>query len=410
MLLGSDDSAGGGPADPDAVWQYAERYLGGGTRDYSPFAADLEISPQFHPADGEPRFAVPTFWIDIEAGGWFTNTIASPLPALYRDGAQMLLPVHPEALAAPDLYRRDLLRRPGPPLQVVPSANARTVFVERYDGQPVPPHFVKLHYPRRLSRFTRRLRRPMIELQLWVADELAAAAVPFLPEVAGGVVGDDPARAWGFVLRDAAVRAGDSPPYTVPGFALYGQDLRAPGDPTLLEQLVRRSGEDPETWVTRRLLEPLISMWCEVLLRTGCALEPHGQNALFQFSADGRHTQVAYRDCAVYVDASIRRRNGLSRPLPPRNVISQDVRKPRAQVLSLVYDSFLGSHTLAYLARLLQDRFGVDPAALHRYARKVFAAAGAEPLLPRTVYYYDHQLHPDGEWHLVDTGRSPQWR
>ena len=155
--------------DPATTWRYAERYLGGGTRTYSPYAADLEISPEYHPQHGAGRFTVPTFW--VPADGWCANSIDSPLCALYRDGDAMLLPVHPETLRFPGLYRRADLDTAGPPLEVTSSGNARTVFVERVDGQAVPPHFVKLHYPRRLSRFTRRLRRPVIELQLWVADD-----------------------------------------------------------------------------------------------------------------------------------------------------------------------------------------------------------------------------------------------
>jgi hypothetical protein len=402
-----------GSHDPAATWRYAERYLGGGTRTYSPFSADLEISPEFHPVHGAPRFTVPTFWVEAGADGWLTNRIASPLPAIYRDGDAMLLPVHPETLTVPDLYRGEQLRRsrPGPPLEVAPSANARTVFAERLGGVAVAPHFLKLHYPKRLSRFTRRLRRPVIALQLWVADELFHIGAPFLPEVAGGAIGDDPAQAWGYLLREPAVRDGGSPPFIVPLFALYGRDLRAPADPTLLEQLVVHSGEEPEVWVTRRVIEPIVTLWCEVLLRTGCAIEPHGQNTLFRFSPDGRDTRIAYRDCAVYVDPAIRAECGLAGSLPPRNVISRDVDQPRAQVLSLVYDSFLGSHALAFVARLLEHRFGVHPGTLHRSARKAFAAAaGARELMPETVYYYDDQLHEDGQWRLVDTGAAPTWR
>jgi siderophore synthetase component len=196
----------------------------------------------------------------------------------------------------------------------------------------------------------------------------------------------------------------------VPLFALYGRDVRAPGDPTLLEQLVERSGEDPEHWVARRLIEPLVSLWCDVLLRTGCAVELHGQNALLRFSLDPPDTRVAMRDCAIYVDPALRGELGLA-GLPPRNVISRDVDKPREQVFSMVYDAFLGSHTLSYLARLLGDRFGVDPAGLQRHARKVLAGwPGVAGLLPPTVYYYADRLPDDGRWELVDTGQPPLWR
>ncbi len=408
-----------GNRGPGATWRYAERYLGAGTRTYSRFAADLEISPTYHPQHGAPSFAVPTFWLEPHHGAWLCNGLASPLPALYRDGALLLLPVHPEVLDTPDLPGREVLRhvRRGPPLQVEPSANARTVFVRGMDGREVVPHFVKLHYPKRLSRFTRRLRRPIIELQLWVAAELARVGAPLLPEVAGAVLGHDPVQAWGFLARDARAldshdgADSDELTYTVPLFALYGRDVHAPDDPTLLEQLIVRSGQDAGTWASRHLVEPMIRLWCDVLLRTGCAIELHGQNTLLRFAADGRRSRLAYRDCAVYVDPALRAEQGLTGPLPPRNVISRDIRKPRAQVFSLVYDSFMGSHTLDYVARLVQDRFGVDPAVLHRHATDVFAdAAGRDDLLPSTVAYYDNQLHDDGGWEVVDTGIAPRWR
>src|SRR5690606_4988772 len=62
-----------GTYDPPTTWQYAERYLGGGTRTYSPYAADLEISPEYHPQRGAARFVVPTF--RVAADGWFVNSI-----------------------------------------------------------------------------------------------------------------------------------------------------------------------------------------------------------------------------------------------------------------------------------------------------------------------------------------------
>jgi hypothetical protein len=80
-------------------------------------------------------------------------------------------------------------------------------------------------------------------------------------------------------------------------------------------------------------------------------------------------------------------------------------------VFSLVYDSFMGHHTLDFLARLARDRFGVPPAALHRVAKAAFAAQPVPPgLLPDTVHYYDDELHADGRWELVDTGLRPRWR
>lgn len=397
--------------DPIVFWQYAERYLGAGTRTYSSYAGDLEISPAYHPQLGAESFTVPSVRVPSGLGSYLRSAIPSPLHELYAGAGEFVLPVHPNALDFPGLVGRDLLAAcaPGPEFEVVPSANARTVFVSTMDGVPVPPHFVKLHYPRRLSRFTRRLRRPVIGLQMWVAEELARVGAPVVPEVGGGFVGetDD---AWGFLVR-AAAPLDTAPPFVVPLFALYGGDFRAPEDPTLLEQLVAASGAPAARFIAERIVEPMVRLWVRVALGTGCSLETHGQNTLFAFSADGRDTRVLYRDCAVYVDAGIRQRLGLRRPLPPTNVIGRDVLKPTKAVFSLGFDSFMGHHALSYVAALAERRLGVDPALLRGAGRRAFAEeCRSEDLLPATVFYYENALYADGGWELVDTGEWPLWR
>lgn len=398
--------------DPLAVWRYAERYLGVGTRSYSTFSADLEISEDYHPQRGRDTFPVDTFVVPDDLGAYLRNGLGSRLHELYRRDGAFLLPVHPDTLALAGLPDRDRLLgcRPGPRLTVTPTANARTVLVTAAGDRPVPPHFVKLHYPRRLSRFTRRLRRPIIELQLWVAAELARIRAPFLPEVGGGVFGHDPHEAWGFLLREARPAA-PAPEYLIPLFALYGGDYRRPDDPTLVEQLVERSGSSAEQFLVERVIRPMVALWVSVAGESGCVPEMHGQNALFAFSADGDRTGIVYRDCGIYVDPGVRRDRFLPPDLPPVNVISRDIRFPREQVFSLAYDSFMGHHTLAYLAAVAARRFGVPADSLRAAARAEFARRPAgHGLLPATVFYYDDELHPDGQWRLVDTGEPPRWR
>nr|BFE58713.1 hypothetical protein GCM10020063_032390 [Dactylosporangium thailandense] len=394
--------------DPIALWQYAERYLGVGTRTYSPYAADLDIADAYHPQHGTATFDLPTFRVPPPLGAYRPAATDSPLPALYFDGDTLLLPVHPNTLDSPDLAGRAALAalEPGPPLTAVPSANARTVFVTAHDGRPVTPHFVKLHYPRRLSRFTRRLRRPVIELQLWVSDELRRAGTPVLPEIGGGWfdpgLGDE---AWGFLVRTALLEG--APTFTVPLFALYGADLHAPADPTLLEQLVEAFAEPPEQFVAQRIVAPMVRMWSQTARRTGCPLETHGQNTLFAFDLRQRRTAILYRDCAIYVDSALRAEAGLPPGLPPANVIPRDVPLAADEVFSLTYDSFMGHHALSYVAALAQSRWSVPPSALHTAARAAFTAPD---LLPETVFYYDNVLYDNGDWKLVDTGERPDWR
>ncbi|MEV0291975.1 hypothetical protein [Nocardia sp. NPDC050710] len=392
-------------------WLSAERFLGAGTRTYSKYADITDISSAFHPQHGNTSFRVPSFRVPAALGRLRTNGIASELPGYYHDGERLLLPVHPDALACADLVGREELLEcePGPDFEVIPLANARTVFVVAIDGVDIRPHQLKLHYPRRISRFTRRLREPMIELELWVADELAALGTPFLAEVCGGIFGSG-GDAWGFIVREAPPLAAGR--YTVPLFALYGGDIRAPQDPTLLEQLVEVGSETAETFIAERIVAPMIRLWVRAAVSAGCLLEPHGQNTLVSFTADARDIEVRYRDCGVYIDPVIRRRLGLNRPLPPMNVIGSDLRAPAAGIRSLTYDSFMGHHALDYLAELARKRFGADPDVLHEAARIVYASAVEgfpEPLLPDTVYYYDDAAPPE-RWRLKDTGIRPHWR
>src|SRR5262249_30578718 len=157
-----------------------------------------------------------------------------------------VLPVHPETHSrfTPETIALLSNFAPGPRVTVAPSANARTVFVHAIDGNAVEPHFLKLHFPSRLSRFTRELLAPKIRLELWVAEDLVRVGCPVFPEVAGGHLGEAETRSgWGFIIRDAVPVGCDAPRHVVPLFALYGTDAQAPQDPTLLEQLVDRSGE-----------------------------------------------------------------------------------------------------------------------------------------------------------------------
>src|SRR5436190_20694994 len=97
--------------DPIALWQYAERYLGVGTRTYSPYAADLDIADAYHPQRGTPSFGLPTYRIPFDLGAYRRSGVASRTHDLYADGDGFLLPVHPNALDCPDLIGRDELSR-----------------------------------------------------------------------------------------------------------------------------------------------------------------------------------------------------------------------------------------------------------------------------------------------------------
>jgi hypothetical protein len=395
---------------------YAERYLGGGTRTYSSFSDFIDVSPACHPQSGSDTFPLQTFWIEGDSGLWLKSRLTFDHIHHYYDGRRFLLPVHPDALSCDALLYRNILQAaaPGPLMRVSPAANVRTVFVHSMGDRPVAPHWLKLHYPRRLSRFTRRLRQRIIELELWVSDELHRVSVPTLAEVAGGVIGADPAERWGFLLREATPRHEALPPGSefFPCFALYGTDHFEPARPPLLAQLIERSGEPAEAFLIKRILEPLITMWIKALRSAGLILETHGQNTLFAYHQPSGRSAVIYRDCALYVVPELRRREGLPLDYPAKNILGLDVEHPAPQMLSLVYDRFMGNHFLAYVARIAEERFHLPADRLKQAAREIFRASIGDlaSLFPAREYYYSDRLLPNNKWELVDTGRDPAWR
>jgi hypothetical protein len=397
---------------------YAERYLGGGTRTYSAFSEHIDGTPAHHPQVGEQSFSLPSYFIRSGYGTWLTSGLCSAHVAHYHDGRQLLLPVHPDALSCEELLHRDLLQaaEPGPPIRVSPTANVRTVFVHAIADRPVAPHFLKLHYPRRLSRFTRRLRQPIIELELWVAKELDRIRTPLLAEVGGGVIGPDSKEEdrWGFILREALPRHAPLPigSYLLPCFALYGTDHFAPSDPPLLPQLVEHSGERALDFITGRILAPILEMWIDALRASGCILETHGQNTLFAYDPASGRSAVAYRDCALYISPALRRQNGLPLDYPPKNVIGLDVGHALPKVLSLVYDRFMGHHLLSYLARCAQEHLGLPIHRLEAAAQAIFRAriGALGSLFPEQEFYYSEELLPNNRWELIDTRERPVWR
>ncbi|MEU5757105.1 IucA/IucC family C-terminal-domain containing protein [Streptomyces sp. NPDC047829] len=273
-------------------------------------------------------------------------------------------------------------------------------------GKPATPHLLKLHYPRRLSR---QQHREELELQLWVAEQLTAADVPLLVDVCAGLLGSGNG-AWGFLIREPPALSAAPDRFTVPLFALYGQDLHAPHDRSLLEQLVAAAGEPAGDYLTERVVAPMIRLWAHALLATGCALELHGQNTLVSFTRDGRNVELLYPDCEIHTDPALRARQGLHGHLPPASVITRDVPFSAGAVFSLTYDGFMGC-AKDQLAALAHEQLGVAPGALYEAAGHTFRTTGMEEdLLPPTVHYYGDATYAGDHFHLVDTGRPPRWR
>jgi hypothetical protein len=397
--------------DPAVAWEEAERYVTGGSRTYSPFSQILEVDRAYHPEYGDSSFALESFWIQGGSGVYRKGNLPSRLHDIYHRDDRFLFVVHPQIAAMPDLFARDILQssQRGPRVEVIPSANARTVFVKRIGQEDVPPHFLKLHFPRRISRFLRTLELRDIDHQLWTTSRLHQCGICVLPDVGGAVVGMQNHKRWGFLLRESVpVNCTTRFRFTLPLFALYSSDVRNPHEPLLLRQLLEGAAFGGAE-LLESIVRGLVGNWISALSNAGCFLESHGQNSLLLFSLPLENCTIAYRDTDVYVDAS-----NLAPPtcgLPLAKGIGKDKELPREQLMSLTYDTFLGHHLLSYLGRAAADSLGLKQSYLSDMTRSVFKEFGGRSLhLPGTTYRLANKLTSNSTIRLVNTSEKPEWR
>ena len=173
---------------------------------------------------------------------------------------------------------------------MAPTASTRTVLTtETSTG--VPHHFVKLHYPRRISRFNRRLRQKNVHNSVAGSGDVANVRFEkfaYLPDALGFTFGKD-ASAWGFLVREIKPRPFvEGKRFLIPYFALYGGDLKSPDDQPLLVQLIERLQADPQPFVIDEIMVPVLECWAKVVQERGILLESHAQNVLLEIDDDFR--------------------------------------------------------------------------------------------------------------------------
>ena len=232
------------------------------------FPQENEAAEQYQPRSGQETFDLATV---IASKARVSVYQADPLRSLlqhYVREDEVLFAIHPNTWGDPDVDNIAELRAfpRGEPIQVAATASTRTVFAIPHAGD-VPLHFLKLHFPHKISRFNRRLRRKNMCNSVAVTRDLAdfqLGKFAYLPDVLGFTFGEEDI-AWGFLVREAAPRPFRGPAYLVPCFALYGCDLRNPTDPPLLVQLIERLGADPESFVTEQIMVPIVECWARVV-------------------------------------------------------------------------------------------------------------------------------------------------
>src|SRR5262245_44951568 len=250
---------------------YMEGYVDEGTKTYSPFAAKSEAAPEYQPRSGRPSFELITVFAPQSQVSIFKADPQSSLIEFYVWSDHVPFVIHRGTWASSGIDNLDELHvlRTGEQLRAAPTAAPRTVLTTETPAN-VPRHFVKLHSPRRISRFNRRLRRKNIRNSVEATHDLAHVRFDkfaYLPDSLGFIYGDCGAP-WGFLVRERTPRPFQEARFLIPYFALYGGDLQHPEDRPLLVQMIERLGAEPQSFViairsraavfTRPINEPFV--------------------------------------------------------------------------------------------------------------------------------------------------------
>lgn len=311
-------------------WLFLERYMNEGTRVYAPSAAYRDLPRRFDPVLGDVDFALPLYRV--------LGTISDDRLGCLGDGENVLLPLHPAAVS-----RASQLPPVAKVLRVAPLANARTVLVlsglEGLDGK-----FVKLHYPRRLSRFRRDLTLSQCRFEVAVVEAAAEAGLPVLPDL--GFVGSIELDV-GAVVRDTVVVGWGPGLEYVPLFSMYGQRYGQPRSWGRLFELAVAPGDDLASVLVRTVVKPMFLLYRGIYESLGAFPSLHGQNVLLGVR-NGEVREVGFRGGSMFVlhDSPLR---GFVE-VPRRKLVDPS---RVGVVASLTFDKFIGTHVLDLLyARL----------------------------------------------------------
>ena len=392
--------------DKYSIFIYLERYVNEGSRTYSTLSQRFEGCEKYHPVHGVRAFRVPCLQVPKEKVAIFLDNPNTNILDKYIQEDTILMPIHPEIFKDDNVpFIKELRNYAQTSVLVAPAASTRTVLTL------AKPHFIKLHYPRYISRFTRRMTRNIIQNSVEVSKGLTDLSVPhfgFLPESIGIAFGEGP-DSWGFIIRETLARPMlDKKGFLIPLFSLYSRDLNNSHDLPLVIQLIELHKEDPVGFVLEYIMKPIIRIWCASIRVAGFLFEMHGENTLLELDEQCFPARIIYRDLDIDIDIEMRKNLGLHTNFPRTKHITYE----REKTYSLTYDCFIGHHLFDYIAEVLKDYYGIDPRVLQKECRETFHKnfPDADNYFSNKIYYYASDLGADNKYKLIPTKDKPKWR
>jgi hypothetical protein len=397
---------------------YLERYRNQGTRTYSSHASYTEAGERYRPDAGHDAFELPAFALPRSQVLVYTANPPEALSSFYLGEPQVFFCIHPQVLETlpQDPYIRNVLCASINKKEIIvtPSSSTRTLFVTPTEH----PHAIKVHFPFKVSRYTRKMRDEVVEQAINVSRELENEIhllderFAFFREVIGvshKQLGPDSARGenWGYIVRDMVPfpRVSVDRPL-VPGFSLYGEDFYEPDKPMLLYHLI--GDRDPVTYVLDNIMLPIVRHWAACFLHFGYLIEPHGQNVLFEIEEDGTVGRIVHRDLSVGIDMRRRRDIGKS-----NSELNQYNRMESGAFHSITYDRFMGTHFFDRIVEACQQKYtGLGKEDFCGPCKEEFEKRLPEHAryFPKTVWYFSEKRDEFNKPLYNDTGVAPQWR
>ena len=179
---------------------------------------------------------------------------------------------------------------------VEPTASQRTVKAESV------PYYIKLAHPFILGRITRELESKHILSSIDITNILfntylnAPHKFAFLPEMGGQILKTEECEI-GYVVRSATPigRNANQIKYLIPGFSLFGKDIKSENDEILIHQILCNK-QDKKEYIINEIILPLIDCYFFYVFSEGLQFELHSQNFLIGFNDNFDVVSFVIRD------------------------------------------------------------------------------------------------------------------
>ena len=368
---------------------------------YSIHAQYSEAEPPYHPRLGNETINIPYSW-SKEAILKTAHPHKDLLALMMNNGMRLF--THPQFSTPPF----------DGSITATPTASTRTVFTQEKNI----PYFIKLHFPKRISRFNRRLRPSSIEHSLAISADLeealetAPASFAYLPESIGIYLPCE--QGYGCIIRETTPHPTVSEKRTlIPFFSLYSQDPTDPDTKPLLIQLIEKAQEKPLNYFINNIITPFLANWIWCAQTRGLLLESHCQNTLLEINDQYKPTRIVYRDFqSIMVDPEPRLKNNLPTYFKKHIIGGKEDPFSREQEYSLVYDHFVAAYVFPYFTSCLQEHAGIPEQETREAIKKTFQKLlpNQEHTFPKTVFTLTDRLLENNQIEVKNTHELPEYR